>query len=73
VIVKEKTSPVPADKFGRAGHAAETQMAFYLRRAFAEASDVFVTAGMVTTLNAKSAEATRPLTRHARGAVKRPE
>jgi hypothetical protein len=42
MIAKEKTSPVPSDKFGRAGHDAEMQMAFYLRRAFAEAADVYV-------------------------------
>ena len=30
MIAKEKTTPAPADKFGRAGHDAEMQMAFYL-------------------------------------------
>ncbi len=42
MIAKEKTTLAPSDKFGRAGHEAELQMAFYLRRAFAESPDVFV-------------------------------
>jgi hypothetical protein len=42
VIAKEKTSKTPTDKFGKAGFAAERQMAFYLRREFAETPDVFV-------------------------------
>jgi hypothetical protein len=33
MIAKDKTTPAPTDKFGRAGHDAEMQMAFYLRRA----------------------------------------
>lgn len=32
----------PDDKFGRAGYEAEKQMAFYLKRGFADASDIFV-------------------------------
>lgn len=42
MIVKEKTSPRPNDKFGRTGYEAEIQMAFYLRRAFAENPEVLV-------------------------------
>lgn len=42
MIVKEKTATAPQDKFGAAGHQAEMQMAFYLRRAFAESPDLFV-------------------------------
>ncbi len=42
MIVKDKEGPIPTDKMGRAGYDAEKQMAFYLRRAFAEASDIFV-------------------------------
>ena len=42
MIEKIKEGPVPSDKLGKAGHEAEMQMAFYLRRAFAESSDVFV-------------------------------
>lgn len=42
MIVKEKSTPAPTDKFGRAGHKAELQMAFYLRRAFADDKDVLV-------------------------------
>lgn len=42
MIAKDKTTPAPTDKYGRAGHDAEMQMAFYLRRAFAEAPDIYV-------------------------------
>lgn len=42
MIAKEKTCPAPTDKLGRAGYDAEMQMAFYLRRAFADSTDVFV-------------------------------
>jgi hypothetical protein len=42
MIAKEKITPAPTDKFGRAGHDAEMQMAFYLRRAFAESPDIYV-------------------------------
>jgi len=42
LIAKEKTSPAPKDKWGAAGFLAEKQMAFYLRRAFADAKDCFV-------------------------------
>ena len=42
MIAKDKTTPVPTDKYGRAGHDAEMQMAFYLRRAFAESPDIYV-------------------------------
>ena len=42
MIAKEKTSKTPTDKFGKAGFASERQMAFYLRREFAETPDVFV-------------------------------
>ncbi len=42
MIIKEKQSPSPTDRFGRAGYEAEKQMSFYLRRAFAERQDVFV-------------------------------
>ena len=42
MICKDKKTIVPTDRFGRAGHEAEKQMAFYLRRAFGEATDVFV-------------------------------
>lgn len=41
MILKEKTSRCPTDKFGLAGYQAEKQMAFYLRRAFGEMPDVF--------------------------------
>ena len=42
MIAKEKTTPVPKDKLGKAGHDAEKQMAFYLRRAFGDAPDVLI-------------------------------
>ncbi|EKK01092.1 NERD domain-containing protein [Rhodopirellula baltica SH28] len=42
MIVQEKESPRPKDPMGKAGFEAEKQMAFFLRRAFAEAFDVFV-------------------------------
>ena len=42
MIVKEKTGEPPGDKYGQAGYKAEQQMAFYLRRAFGESSDIFV-------------------------------
>ena len=42
MIAKEMTSGIPTEKFGRAGHDAKMQMAFYLRRAFAEAPDIYV-------------------------------
>ncbi len=42
MIVKEKQGPVPTDRMGKAGYDAERQMAFYLRRAFGEATDTFV-------------------------------
>lgn len=42
MIAKEKTTPIPPDRFGKAGHDAEVQMAFYLRRAFADADDILV-------------------------------
>lgn len=42
MILKEKTSATPTDKFGQAGYQAEMQMAFYLRRAFGELPDVIV-------------------------------
>lgn len=42
VILKDKLSALPTDKFGQAGYQAEMQMAFYLRRAFGELPDVFV-------------------------------
>lgn len=42
MIIQEKQSPQPKDPRGKAGFEAEKQMAFFLRRAFAEASDVFV-------------------------------
>lgn len=42
MIVKEKTGEIPEDVFGKAGHKAEQQMAFYLRRAFGESGDVHV-------------------------------
>ena len=42
MIVKEKEGLIPTDKMGRAGYDAEKQMAFYLRRAFGEANDIFV-------------------------------
>ena len=42
MIVKEKLATPPTDKFGKAGYEAEKQMAFYLRRAFADQRDVFV-------------------------------
>lgn len=42
MIVKEKTVAAPQDKFGAAGHQAEMQMAFYLRRAFGDSPDIYV-------------------------------
>ncbi|WP_372717770.1 nuclease-related domain-containing protein [Novipirellula sp.] len=42
MIVKEKESARPTDPMGNAGFEAEKQMAFFLRRAFAESSDVLV-------------------------------
>lgn len=42
MIVKEKNSPSPTDKYGKAGYEAEKQMAFYLRRAFSEKQDFFL-------------------------------
>src|SRR5574340_855439 len=42
VIAKTKDPGKPTDRFEQAGTAAEEQMAFYLRRAFADAPDVFV-------------------------------
>lgn len=42
MIKKDKSTQPPTDKFGKAGGHAERNMAFYLRRAFAEAPDVFV-------------------------------
>lgn len=42
LIVLEKVGPAPQGANLKAGHAAELRMAFYLRRAFAEAQDVFV-------------------------------
>lgn len=41
-IVKEREARVAGDKFTAAGDAAEKQMAFYLRRAFADRDDVLV-------------------------------
>lgn len=41
-IVKEREVREAADKFTAAGQAAERQMAFYLRRAFADRDDVLV-------------------------------
>lgn len=42
MIVKDKESPRPTDPMGSAGYEAEKQMAFFLRRAFAETPDVLV-------------------------------
>ncbi|EMI44545.1 nuclease-related domain-containing protein [Rhodopirellula sp. SWK7] len=42
MIVKEKDSARPTDPMGNAGYEAEKQMAFFLRRAFAESDDVLV-------------------------------
>lgn len=42
MISKQKHSTSSGDKFEQAGDAAEEQMAFYLRRAFGDVSDVFV-------------------------------
>lgn len=42
MIAKTKDAVTPADRFEQAGAAAEGQMAFYLRRAFGDAADVFV-------------------------------
>lgn len=42
MIAKDKTTSAPTDKTGRAGHDAEMQMAFYLRRAFAEVPDIYI-------------------------------
>ena len=42
MIVKEITIPEPADKFGKAGYRAESQMAHYLKRKFDERDDVLV-------------------------------
>ncbi|MEP3480262.1 MAG: nuclease-related domain-containing protein [Fuerstiella sp.] len=42
VIRKPFKGTPPTDRFGKAGFAAEKQMAFYLNRAFQESSDIFV-------------------------------
>ncbi|MCR9115470.1 MAG: NERD domain-containing protein, partial [bacterium] len=42
MIAKESNATQPTDKRQLAGFNAEKQMAFYLRRAFGESSDVFV-------------------------------
>ncbi|MDA8744852.1 NERD domain-containing protein, partial [Rubripirellula amarantea] len=42
MIEKEKESSRPSDPMGNAGYEAEKQMAFFLRRAFGESSDVLV-------------------------------
>ena len=42
MIAKVKDDAPPSDRFGKAGYDAEKQMAFYLRRAFADKPDVFV-------------------------------
>ncbi|TWU23246.1 Nuclease-related domain protein [Novipirellula galeiformis] len=42
MILKEKESARPTDPMGNAGYEAEKQMAFFLRRAFAESPEVMV-------------------------------
>lgn len=42
MIVKTRDTTPVTNKFEQAGAAAEEQMAFYLRRAFADAEDIFV-------------------------------
>ena len=42
MIKKEKAGDAPRDPMGKAGFEAEKQMAFYLRRAFAEDKDIHV-------------------------------
>lgn len=42
MIEKDKDSLQLSDKFQQAGYEAEKQMAFYLRRAFADSTDFFV-------------------------------
>ncbi len=42
MIAKDKEARTARDKFEQAGDDAERQMAFYLRRAFADAPDIFV-------------------------------
>jgi len=56
MIAKEKQSPPPTDKFGKAGYDAEKQMAFYLRRAFAERPDIFVFNDVKFKRNGESAQ-----------------
>lgn len=42
MIIKTKDPKPAANKFEQAGDAAEEQMAFYLRRAFGDAADIYV-------------------------------
>ncbi len=42
MILKDKTTASPTDRFGKSGYEAEKQMAFYLRRAFGDSPEVFV-------------------------------
>ncbi len=42
MIIKELENIEPTDKFGKAGFFAESQLAFYLRRAFKDDSQIFV-------------------------------
>ncbi|MFG0266097.1 MAG: nuclease-related domain-containing protein [Rhodopirellula sp. JB055] len=42
MIIKEKETARPTDPMLKAGYEAEKQMAFFLRRAFADSPDVFV-------------------------------
>ena len=42
MIIKELENIEPTDKFGKAGFYAESQLAFYLRRAFKDDSQIFI-------------------------------
>ncbi|AWK87399.1 hypothetical protein DEW08_15265 [Azospirillum thermophilum] len=46
MILKEPDRPTGNDRFSRAGHKAEEQMAFYLRRVFGDRRDVVVLNGL---------------------------
>lgn len=56
MISKEKTGSPPSTRTGRAGYQAEVQMGFYLRRAYAEASDVYVINDLRIVLGAEAAQ-----------------
>lgn len=42
MIVKDNNNPTPSDKFEKAGYDAERKVAYYLRMAFGESSDLLI-------------------------------